>query len=104
VHRQHDADRQAGNQNQRCGTVAELKDMAQDFARLVRGTDSFEEGPPAKRGDRADDFQDADSTGADPVDQRQLLNLHCSQLGTMTLRRLFNTARLRVCRRTPTRD
>ena len=70
MHRQHDADREARRENQRCGAVPELKEMPEDFARLVRRTDGLDDGAPAKRGDRADEFKEAENTGADAVDER----------------------------------
>ena len=69
VHRQHDADRQARGQDQRCGAKAELVEVAGDLAGFVGRTTRFDEGPRAERGERTDEFEEADDAGADPVDQ-----------------------------------
>ena len=70
MHRQHDADREAGGENQRRGAVPELKEMPEDFARLVGRTNGLDDGAPPKRGDRADEFKEAENTGTDTVDNR----------------------------------
>ncbi len=98
VHRQHDADREARRENQRRGAVSELKDVPEDFARLVGRTRGFDDGATAERGDRADEFEQADRSGAGAIDERNRLHLHWSQLDRRTLGWMFNTGPSRWAR------
>ena len=70
MHRQHDADREAGGEDQRRGAVPELKEMPEDLARLIGRTNGFDDGARAKRGNRPDEFKEPEDTGTDTVDHR----------------------------------
>ena len=62
-------------ENQRRGAVPELKEMPEDFVRLVRRADGLNDGAPAKYGDRADECKEAENTGAGAVDERYRLHV-----------------------------
>ena len=72
MHRQHDANRETRGENQRRGAVPELKEMPEDFARLVGRTNGLDDGTSSKRGDRADEFKETENTGTDAVDNRYI--------------------------------
>jgi hypothetical protein len=64
MHRQDDADREPSGQDQRCGAVAELKYMREDFAPFIRRTDRLDDRPPAKRSEGAGEFEQREEAGA----------------------------------------
>src|SRR5687767_2832395 len=78
MHRQDNADREAGGENQRCGAVTELKYVRDDFAPFVWRADRLDDGTPAKRCKGADEFEHREDAGAGTVDERKLLHLPCS--------------------------
>ena len=71
MHRQHDADGEASGENQWSGAVSELKEVPENFARLVGGTNGLDNGAPAKRGERPYELKEAENAGTDAVDDRQ---------------------------------
>jgi hypothetical protein len=57
VHRQDDADCEAGRENQRRGSRAELIDMTRDFAGLVGRAEGFDAGASPECGQSADELE-----------------------------------------------
>jgi hypothetical protein len=72
MHRQHDADGEAGGEDQRRGAVPELKDVPKDFARLIGRSNGLDHGAPAECGERPYELKEAENAGTDAVDHRHV--------------------------------
>jgi hypothetical protein len=102
MHGQHNANRKARRENQRYGPVSELKEMPEDFVRLVRRTDGLDAGSPAKCGDRANEGEEAENTGAGAFDERYRLHVVLHWRGAITFRRVLKFERPRRTHRPST--
>ena len=72
MHGQHDADGEAGGEDQWRGAVSELKEVAENFARLVGGSNGLDNGAPAKCGERPYELKQTKNAGTDAVDHRRV--------------------------------
>jgi hypothetical protein len=70
MHRQYDPDRETCRENQGRGTVPKLKEMPEDFSRLIRRANGLDDGAPPERGDRTDEFKKAENAGTDTIHNR----------------------------------
>jgi hypothetical protein len=68
MHRQDDADGQSGGENQRGRPVAELIEVAYDFAQLEGRPEGFDNGAPSENSERSDSLEEGQDAGADAVD------------------------------------
>jgi hypothetical protein len=79
MHRQDDANREAGHRDERSGTKAELQQVPEDFVSVVGRPECLDQRAAGEDRQLADEYQQPDHRRAYAIDERNLMH---SRAGT----------------------